>query len=96
VRPIPIPDAAVWNGARRVVVAGPDGDLTNDLIRPVEVIEDRSPSTGMRVLTALCALDPGDLEALTAGGLVAVSFYGALTPFSVDVLRAVGGQEAGP
>ncbi len=85
-RPVPIPDTALWPGARRIVMAAPNGDLTDPLIAPVEAIEDRSSTTGMRVLTVLCALEPGDLDRLTAGAHVAFSFYGGMVPFSVDLL----------
>ncbi|HEV7651352.1 MAG TPA: hypothetical protein VGP26_24645 [Actinophytocola sp.] len=37
-RPAPIPDEAVWDGAQRMVVAAPDGDLTHSTIAPVEVL----------------------------------------------------------
>lgn len=85
-RPVPIPSEAVWDGARRVVMGAPNGDLTDDQIRPVEAIEDTSPSTNLRVLTVLCALEPGDLDRLAGGAHVAISFYGGMLPFSVDLL----------
>jgi hypothetical protein len=84
-RVTPIPDDAVWDGAQRVVIGPPDGDPTGK-IRAVEAVADVSPSTGMPVLSMRCALEPGDLEVLAAGGVVWVSFYGgAIVPFSVDV-----------
>jgi hypothetical protein len=43
-RPVPIPDPHVPPLARRVVVAAPDGDLTNDHIRPVEANLERTES----------------------------------------------------
>lgn len=84
-RVTPIPDDAVWEGARRVVIGPPDGDLTGP-IRAVEAVLSASESTGMPVLSVRCALEPGDLEALAAGGHVWVSFHsGSIVPFSVDV-----------
>lgn len=84
-RPVPIPDEAVWSGAQRVVMGAPDGDLTNSTIAPVEVVVDRVESTGGLCYSARCVLEPGDLEKLQAGGHVWVSFYGGVMPFSVDV-----------
>ena len=84
-RVTPIPDEAVWAGARRVVMSPPDGDLTGP-IRAVEAVVDVSPSTGVPVLSVRCALEPGDLERLAAGECMWVSFYGGgMPPFSVDV-----------
>jgi hypothetical protein len=84
-RVTPIPDDAVWSGAQRVVIGPPDGDPTGE-IRAVEAVADVSPSTGVPVLSMRCALEPGDLEVLAAGGHVWVSFYGgAIVPFSVSV-----------
>jgi hypothetical protein len=85
VRPTPIPDNEIWTGAQRVVFAAPNGDLTDAVIAPVEALVDRSPS-GFTCASVRCALEPGDLEKLTAGGTVWVTFYGRMTPFSVDVL----------
>lgn len=82
-RPAPIPDAAVWPGAQRMVIAPPDGDLTNPDIAPVEALVDQA-SIGRR-LSVRCVLEDGDLEILARGGAVWVSFYGVMVPFSVDV-----------
>ena len=83
-RPVPIPNEAIWEGATRRVYAAPDGDLTNEVIRPVEVLVDVAGDRTRRI-NAMCALEDGDLEKLAAGGHVWVSFYGVLVPFSVDV-----------
>lgn len=89
--PTPIPDAEIWPGAVRQVIAGPDGDLTNDQIRPVEALIDMSeigPRFSMR-----CELEDRDLAVLQAGGVVWVSQYGDhLHPFSVDVAPAYSTQ----
>jgi hypothetical protein len=92
-RPIPIPAAAVWPNAKRIVMSAPNGDLMDDTIRPVEAIDEMSSELGVRILTVMCALDPGDLEKLAAGGTVAISFYGAMVPFEVNVCERVEGQE---
>lgn len=84
-RPVPIPDQAIWHGAVRRVFAAPDSDLTNDTIRPVEVLLD-VVADGTPRINVCCQLEDGDLEKLTAGGHVWISFYGgALIPFSTDV-----------
>lgn len=83
-RPVPIPDEAIWAGAERVVVAGPGGDLAGP-IPAVEALADETPS-GWRRLSVRCVLEPGDLERLAVGECVWVSFYGGgVPPFSVDV-----------
>jgi hypothetical protein len=86
-RPTPIPDAEVWEGAVRKVIAPPNGDLTDNTIAPVEALIDQSvigPRFSMR-----CELEGDDLERLQAGAVVWVSMYGEhLHPFSVDVAKA--------
>lgn len=88
-RPTPIPDAEVWEGAERKVFAAPNGDLTDDQIRPVEALVDRSPTTGGLTMSARCELDPGDLEKLLAGGTVWVTFWGAMVPWAVTVVDPI-------
>lgn len=83
-RPAPIPDEAIWEGAVRTVFTAPDGDLLNPTIAPVEVLVD-AVSDGNRRINVRCVLEDGDLDKLMTGGHVWVSFYGALVPFSVDV-----------
>lgn len=86
-RPAPIPDGEILPGTRRVVYGPPAGYDFTGQIRPAEVCLGQSESTGMAVLSARCVLDPGDLEALAAGGAVWVHFYGGqLVPFDVDVV----------
>jgi len=85
-RPAPIPDDEILPGSERIVIGPPPGhDLTGD-IRAAEVCARVSESLGVPVLSARCILEPGDLEALQAGGAVWVHFYGGqLVPFDVDV-----------
>jgi hypothetical protein len=86
-RPAPIPDEEIWDGAQRIVVGPPGNDLDTG-IAPVEVVVDTvqiGTSTGPR-MSARCILEDDDLDMLAAGGTVWVSFYGGqLLPFSVDV-----------
>lgn len=84
-RPTPIPDAEVWEGATRLVVAAPDGDLTNPDIAPVEALVDRAPS-GARNLSVRCELEDDDLAKLAAGGTVWLTFWSAMVPFAVSVV----------
>lgn len=89
-RPAPIPDGEIWDGARRLVIGPPGNDLDSG-VAAVEVLVDRA-SIGPRI-SARCVLEPGDLDALTAGGTVWISFYGAqLMPFSVDVMPPACGS----
>lgn len=83
--PIPVADELVQEGTVRRVIAAPDGDLTNDLIRPVESLISKAPD-GMAMLSMPLALEPGELEILEAGGTVWLSMWGAVVPFNVCAL----------
>lgn len=84
-RPTPIPDDAVWPGAVRIVVAAPDGDLTNPDIAPVEVVADRAEDGVHPRFHVRAILEPGDLEQLAAGGHVWLTMWGAVVPFALSV-----------
>lgn len=86
-RPTPIPDSEIWEGAVRKVLAAPDGDLANPDIAPVEAVVDRSPSTGALNLSVRCVLEDGDLEKLQAGGTIWLTFWGAMVPWSATVVE---------
>lgn len=91
-RPVPIPDEAVWENGRRMVIAPPGGDLTHPEISPAEAVVE-PVSVGGRVMPSysfMCALEGDDLEKLQAGGHVWVTFYGAVMPFSVTAVRQAG------
>lgn len=87
-RPTPIPDAEVWDGAVRRVLTAPGGDLADPDIAPVEALIDRSPSTGAVNLSVRCVLEDGDLEKLQAGGTVWITFWGVMVPWMVTVVEA--------
>ena len=90
-RPIPIPDELQQPGVRRIVIAPPGGDLTNDQIRPVEALAAIVPE-GI-CLTMLVALEDGDLDRLTEMRRPAVwlSMYtNQLPPFAVEVADGRG------
>jgi hypothetical protein len=90
-RPTPIPDEAIWEGARRMVIAPPDGDLTSTDIAPVEALVDVGQDTGIPRISVRCVLEEGDLDKLKAGGTVWIGFYGGqLIPFCVDVVGPNG------
>ncbi len=92
-RPSPIPDGEIWPpDARRIVVAPPDGDLLNPLIAPVEALASVAPD-GAPCLSVRCVLEPGDLEALQAGAVIWLTFYGgAMPPFAFSMGRSAGGE----
>lgn len=92
-RPTTIPDTEIWTGAQRIIVSPPDGDLTNNTIRPVEMLAEQVH--GVPVYSARCILEPGDLETLQDGGNVWLTFYGIVVPFSVTVSPAAP-QKATP
>lgn len=91
-RPTVVPDGALWPGSQRIVVAAPNGDLTDPEVAPVEAVVDMTDMDGGQVvrLSVRCALEPGDLEKLAAGGHVWLSFLGRLPVFSVTVTDGDG------
>lgn len=106
-RPIPIPDTVVMMDAGkqvdvidtatggalpRMVISPPDGDLTNDRIRPVEALVGVDPEQGP-IVTVLVALEDGDLDRLQSMERPAVwlSMYtGQIPPFAVEVADGRG------
>jgi hypothetical protein len=83
-RPAPIPDDAIWEGARRTVLGPPDNDITG-AIAPVETLVDCGDTVPAHRISVRCVLEPGDLERLAAGGCIWLSFYGGMAPMSIDV-----------
>lgn len=91
-RPVPIPDELVQGHLRRHVVAAPDGDLTNDRVRAVEVLAGVDPELGI-CQTMLVALDPGDIDRLNRMAVPAVwlSMYTPQLPvFNLEVADGAG------
>ena len=91
-RPIPIPDDVAAThypqGARKVVAAG-DGDLTNDAVRPLEVVWEVVVTDHGPALTATSHWQPDDADLLNlnAGGVVTLTIFGApLPPIAVSTL----------
>lgn len=79
----PIPDNEIWPGACRIVMGPPAGhDPTGD-IRALEMVAEIV--RGRPTYSARCVLEDGDLETLQAGGVVWLTFYGGVAPFSVTV-----------
>lgn len=95
-RATPIPDAEVWEGAVRKVLAAPDGRLDNPDIAPVEALVDRSPSTGALNLSVRCVLEDGELEQLAAGGTIWLTFWSAMVPWSASVVPPHDAIPGGP
>lgn len=87
--PTTIPDALVKPGTVRKVIAAPNGDLTDDNIRPVEAIVSRDEATDLAAISVRLELEPGEIERLTAGQPVWLTMLGGLAPFYVEVGEAV-------
>lgn len=82
-RPAPIPDdVAEAHPGRRIVVTGPNGDLTGP-IPPVEAMVEEMCRG--RALSVRCVLEDGDLDQLTAGAPIWLTFLGHMVPFDVRV-----------
>lgn len=86
----PISDELIeqWgNGARRLVMAPPQGhEFTGD-IRPVEMLVEMTTVDGMVMPTyrARFILDPGDLDALMAGQAIWLTQLSHVVPFDLQV-----------
>jgi hypothetical protein len=91
-RVTPIPDNEIWAGATRIVMGPPTGHDPTGEIRPVEMLAEIV--MGHRAFSARCALEDGDLETLQAGGVVWLTFYGGVAPFSITVTPAVEAPSA--
>lgn len=91
-RPVPVPDSAAraHPDEQRVVVAAPDGDLTNDSIRPVDTLTgllDVGDAGYLRGFRVYLRPDDDDLARIAAGGHIEVTFITPqLVPFAVDVV----------
>lgn len=85
-RAAPIPDECVWPGAERRVATAPSGDLLDPNIAPVEVLVENGAHGPL--ISVRCILEDGDLVKLAEGGVVWITFWGALVPFAVNVSGA--------
>jgi hypothetical protein len=92
--PIPIPDGWPERNLqpgeliRTVVVAAPDGDLTNPDIAPIEGMLRRHSEDGSPVMSFLWRLDDDDLVVLAAGGHLLLTFMSSGIP--VHAMQVVG------
>jgi hypothetical protein len=86
-RPTPIPDAEVWEGAERRVIGPPDGDLTSTEIGAVEALVDMT-ELGTR-FSMRCVPEDDEAERILRGAPIWVEFLGQqLHPFLVEVGEA--------
>lgn len=80
-RATPIPDSEIWPGAvRKVYAAAGRGDIA-----PCEALVDRAPKSGHVNISVRCELEAGELEQLQAGGVVWLTFWGAMVPWAAVV-----------
>lgn len=84
-RPTMIPGELVRPGTVRQIVSAPDGDLTNDQIRPVEALIKRGEAD-LAELSMMLELEEGELEHLANGGKIWLTMLGGIAPFRVEVL----------
>lgn len=85
-RAAPIPDDEVPEGARRIVMAEPGGDLTSTDIAPAEMLlvaGQHGPEYSARMV-----LDPEERAALAAGAPLWLTFVGLVPPFAAGVGRS--------
>lgn len=93
-RPVPIdviPEWAVGEHWHKIIVAGPSGDLTDDVIRPVEALvgpvtvgEEIAPAFHIKV-----EFEPEDLKKIESGTKCFwLILYGSrIQPFAVEMDR---------
>jgi hypothetical protein len=90
-RPIPIPDELVPEGALRRVIGPPGGDLTSTDIGTVEAIVANDELHGV-TFAVLVSLEPGDLERLADCGGMWLTFRTSQMPvWSLEVADGQGG-----
>lgn len=63
--PTPIPDEDIWEGAHRLVIAPPGGDMLHPTIRAIEALIDVTEN-GKRFCCRI-ELDDADVERINAG-----------------------------
>lgn len=86
--PVPIPDACVPPGCKRMVIGPPDGDPTGD-IRPVEAVVGIDEVQGVTI-AVLVQLEDGDLERLAETPAVWLTMWTTqIPPFAVHVADGV-------
>lgn len=78
-RPIPIPDAWVPEGAERRVLAAPGGDLTDPDVAPLEVL------VGTDTYTSFWVTEPSDRHIPFL--VVGLTCHGVQPPVSMRVFR---------
>lgn len=89
VRVTPIPDAEMFTGHVRKVVAPPDNDLLDGVISAVEAqVELPTEEGGLPQFRFRIMPDDGDVERLAAGEPVWLSMMGHVVPFSFVMLSA--------
>lgn len=79
-RAIPIEPEWVVPGARRVVIAAPNGDLTDPDIPPLEVVLAIDVTDGTVSLSSIWVPDDEERAAIAAGGVVVLTVGGAEHP----------------
>lgn len=78
-RPVPIEDRQVWDGAVRRTIAPPGGNLLDPTCSPVDAVIDTDDAGALRFSTRW-VLDEGDLEKLAESGALWVTMYGRQLP----------------
>jgi hypothetical protein len=87
-QPTGIPDHLIRDGAVRQTVGAPDDPRYAD-VEDCEALVERGPNDLAQVRVRL-ELEPGDLEDLTAGGHLWVTFLGGILPFHVTTTPPEG------
>jgi hypothetical protein len=82
-RPTPIPDRRLWDGAARLTLGAPRGH--ENQVAPVEALSELSTPLG-HAFHLLVKLDPDDLERLRHDPHFWLTIYGQqLPPFSLTI-----------
>lgn len=79
----PIPSEEVPKGYQTVVLAAPDGDLTNPDIAPAEMAVKQHKDS--LIYSARFILEEGDIESLQEGYPIWLTLWGNVPPFNVDI-----------
>lgn len=81
-----MPDELVFEDGERMVIAPPDGDLTNEKISPAEAIVVRAENE-TPTYTFVIQLETDDLETIERdGGRFFYTTVGLVAPFQFDTI----------
>lgn len=84
-RPAPIPDWALWPGARRTMVHPPADVTPPGSVQLIEALVECDERPDEHRISVRCIPDAGDVEALADGGALWITFLGAMPIWGMQI-----------